>query len=68
MARADDEDGQPAGKKRTFEPKALESLSVAELDDYILDLKGEILRAEETIATKRSVRAGADSLFGKKPS
>ena len=68
MARADDDDGQPTGKKRTFEPKVLEPLSVAELQDYIIDLKGEILRAEQTIATKQSVRAGADSLFGKKPS
>lgn len=67
MAKADDDDGQPVGKKRTFEPKALESLSIAELEDYILDLKGEILRVEGTIATKRNVRAGADSLFGKKP-
>lgn len=68
MAKADDDDGLPVGKKRTFESKALESLSIAELEDYILDLKGEILRTEQTIAAKRSVRAGADSLFGKKPS
>lgn len=68
MARTDDDDGMPLGKKRTFEPKALDALSIAELEGYIIDLKGEIIRTEETIAAKRQVRSGADSLFGKKPS
>jgi uncharacterized small protein (DUF1192 family) len=68
MARPDDDDTPLGGKKRTFEPKVLESLSIAELEAYIIDLKGEILRTEATIAAKRNVRAGADSLFGKKPS
>ena len=68
MAKADDEDGPPTSKKRTFDAQAVDPLSIAELENYILDLKGEILRVEKTIAAKRSVRAGADSLFGKKPS
>lgn len=68
MARPDDDDAPLGGKKRTFEPKALDALSIAELKAYIIDLKEEIIRTEALIASKRNVRAGADSLFGKKPS
>lgn len=68
MARDDDDDLPTAGRKRLFEAKPLDTLSVAELEDYISDLKGEIVRIEETIRAKRSVRAGADSLFAKKKS
>jgi uncharacterized small protein (DUF1192 family) len=68
MARPDDDDAPIGGKKKAFEPKPLEALSIAELEGYIVDLKGEILRTEAMIEAKRHVRAGADSLFGKKPS
>lgn len=66
MAREESDDEPLAGRKKAFEPRLLESLSIAELEQYIIDLKGEILRVEEAVATKRRVRAGADSLFGKK--
>jgi uncharacterized small protein (DUF1192 family) len=68
MARDDDEDAQAPSRKRLFEPKPLDALSIAELEDYITDLKGEISRSQEMIERKRRVRAGADSLFGKKTS
>ena len=67
MARDDDDEARPVGRKSLLEAKPLDSLSIAELDSYIADLKGEIARVEQAIAAKRSVRAGADSLFGKKP-
>lgn len=68
MARDDDDELPAAGRKKLLEPKALDALSIAELEDYITDLKGEIARTEHMIAAKQSVRAGADSLFGKKKS
>jgi len=44
-------------------PKNLEIMAIAELEDYIAELEGEIARARKTIATKRSIRGGADALF-----
>lgn len=67
MARDETDDESLAGRKKAFEPRLLDSLSIAELEHYIIDLKGEISRVEQAIATKRQIRAGADSLFGKKP-
>ena len=66
MARDETDDEPLAGRKKAFEPRLLDALSIAELEQYIIDLKGEISRVEQAIAAKRQVRAGADSLFGKK--
>ena len=68
MARSDDDDERPMARKKLFEPPLLETLSIVELEGYISDLKGEIIRVEQAIAAKRNVRAGADSLFNKKKS
>lgn len=68
MAREDDDEAGPLGRKSLLEAKALDTLSIAELEAYIVDLKGEISRVEQAVRAKRSVRAGADSLFGKKSS
>lgn len=68
MARDDDEDARPIGRKKLFEPPVLDTLSITELEGYITDLKGEISRTEQAISAKRNVRAGADSLFRKKTS
>jgi len=68
MARDEDEDAQAPGRKRLLEPRPLDALSITELEDYIIDLKGEISRSQDMIERKRQVRAGADSLFGKKMS
>lgn len=68
MARDDDDDRPLAGRPKLLEPKPLDTLSIGELEGYISDLKGEISRVEAMITAKRSVRAGADSLFAKKSS
>ena len=68
MARDDDDDIRPVGRKKLFEPPLLDSLSIAELEGYITDLKGEISRVEQAITAKRNVRAGADSVFNRKNS
>jgi uncharacterized small protein (DUF1192 family) len=68
MARDEDDDARPVGRKSLLEAKPLDALSIAELESYIIDLKGEIARVEQAIQAKRSVRAGADSIFGKKSS
>ena len=43
--------------------KDLTRMSVADLKEYIAELKGEIARAEAAIATKEKARSGADSFF-----
>lgn len=51
-------------KKTSAEfPRNLESLSVAELDDYIGDLKGEISRAEADKEKKQSSQDAAAAFF-----
>ena len=52
---------KPAPKLRDLEP-----LSVAELEGYIDELKGEIRRVEAKIAAKRS-HLGAAAAFFKQP-
>jgi uncharacterized small protein (DUF1192 family) len=44
-------------------PKDLTLLGIAELEDYIAGLRGEIARAEAEIAEKRKHRGGAEALF-----
>lgn len=66
MARDEHEDEPLANRKKAFEPRLLDALSIAELESYIIDLKCEISRVEQAVAIKLRVRAGADSLFGKK--
>ncbi len=41
----------------------LETLSVDELKDYIVELKAEIMRVEEDIEKKKNVYSAADSFF-----
>jgi uncharacterized small protein (DUF1192 family) len=38
-------------------------LSIAELEDYIAEMEGEILRVRDAIAAKRHQRSGAEGLF-----
>jgi uncharacterized small protein (DUF1192 family) len=66
MARDDDEDVTPQNARRWLEPRLLDSLSVAELGEYVLALKAEIARAEAAAEAKKSHRAGVEALFGKK--
>ena len=46
-------------------PVNLESLSVAELEEFIAAREADIEQARLMIAKKRNVRAGADALFKK---
>jgi uncharacterized small protein (DUF1192 family) len=57
----DDEDLDP--KRKTPKKKDLTPLSIDELEAYIADMEGEILRVREAIAAKRKQRGGAESLF-----
>jgi uncharacterized small protein (DUF1192 family) len=57
----EDEDLDPRHKKP--KKKDLTPLSIAELEAYIADMEGEILRVREAIAAKRNQRGGAESLF-----
>ena len=61
----DTDDLEPIKKKPA--PKDLEVMSIEALRDYIDELKGEIRRAEDMIASKDKARLGAEAFF-KKPS
>jgi uncharacterized small protein (DUF1192 family) len=45
-------------------PKALDPMSVDELEAYIKALEAEIDRARQMIASKQNARKGADEFFG----
>ena len=57
----EDEDLEP---KRTKPPKPpLDDLSIGELEAYIEDLEGEILRARAEIDKKHSHRKSVEGIF-----
>ena len=53
-------------KKVKPQPRDLEGLGVAELQDYIAGLEGEIARARAAIARKQDHRSGAEAFFKKR--
>jgi len=57
----DEEDLLP--QRQPKKPKDLTLLGVAELEEYIAGLAGEIARARAEIAAKQKQRSGADALF-----
>jgi uncharacterized small protein (DUF1192 family) len=57
------DDDEPRPKPRRVQELRLEPLAVAELEDYIAELRVEIGRAEAEIARKRSHRSAADAFF-----
>ncbi len=57
------DDDEPRPNPRRVQEIRLEPLAVAELDDYIAELRAEIGRAEVEIARKRSHRSAADAVF-----
>jgi len=57
----DEEDLLP--KRKPAPPKDLTLLGIAELEEYIAELRSEIARTEAEIAEKRKHRGGADALF-----
>lgn len=59
-----DEDIDP--KTKRLKPRVLDSLSVADLENYIADMQAEILRVESDIAKKRAHKDAISGLFKKK--
>ena len=53
-------------KKTKPQPRDLEGLGVAELQDYIAGLEAEIARARAAIAKKQDHRSGAEAFFKKR--
>jgi len=57
------DDELPQKKKTHDFPRNLEGLSISELEEYIADLKGEILKVESDIEKKRASQDAAASVF-----
>ncbi len=53
-------------KKPEIVLRKLDTLSVKALEDYIIELKEEISRAEGEIKRRGSARDAAEAVFGKK--
>ena len=58
-------DDLPERPKARLTILPLDALGVAELRDYIAELKTEITRAEAMIARKEAHRGAAESVFGR---
>ena len=56
-----DEDGRKI-QIREF-PAKMDGMSVGEIEDYLTELREEILRAEDMIKSKKASQAAADSIF-----
>ncbi len=61
-AMAEDQD-LPVRKPRRLTPLVLDALGVAELQDYIGELRAEIARVEADIDGKQRHRSAADAFF-----
>ena len=59
----DTDDLEPRQKKPQL--RDLDPMSIEELEDYIGELKDEIVRVEGNIATKKKHRDGVEGLFKK---
>lgn len=59
-----DDDSDPKSKKP--KPRDLSNLSVAELSDYVRQMKEEIVRVEAEIGKKEKHKSAMDSLFSRK--
>lgn len=57
----DDNDNEP--RKKPAGQKSLDNMGIAELEDYIGQLKAEISRAEVEIVKKKAIRDRAASVF-----
>ena len=56
------DDELPKPKTAEF-PRNLESMSISELDEYVLELEAEIKRANEDKAKKQASQEAAASIF-----
>jgi uncharacterized small protein (DUF1192 family) len=59
----EDEDAAPKARKGRIQQLVLDSLGIAELENYIGELRAEISRAEAEIRRKQGHRSTADALF-----
>jgi uncharacterized small protein (DUF1192 family) len=50
-------------QRQPKKPKDLTLLGIAELEEYIVALEGEVARARAEIAAKQRQRGGAEALF-----
>ena len=61
MAIIDDDDLAP--QRQPPKLKDLTLMGIAELEEYIAGLEGEVARARAEIAAKQKQRSGAEALF-----
>ncbi len=64
---AEDQEDLPRRKRVQLERPSLDAMGIAELEGYILELRGEITRVETDISRKQGHRSAADSFFRAKP-
>jgi len=57
------DDDLPVRKRRRLDPLVLDALGIAELHEYIQELRDEISRVEADITRKNSHRSAADAFF-----
>jgi uncharacterized small protein (DUF1192 family) len=58
-----EEEDLPVRKRTRLEKLVLDSLGIAEMRDYIDELRAEILRVEADIGRKQGHRSAADAFF-----
>lgn len=58
------DDDLPVKKPSEF-PRKLDGVSISDLENYIAELEGEIMRVREDIARKKASQQAADSFFKK---
>ena len=56
-----DDDLDPKNKR--IKPRNLDNMSIAELEQYIADMKAEIARVEANISKKQAHKSAIESLF-----
>jgi uncharacterized small protein (DUF1192 family) len=62
----EDEDNLPLhASDQSFTPRKMDTMSVEELTEYIIQMETEITRARKMIKAKEQLRDGAEGLFKK---
>lgn len=56
-----DDDLEP--RPQPMGPRNLDNMSIYELEEYIVDLKAEIVRVEENVIKKKASQDAAASIF-----
>lgn len=68
MAAPDDEDEIAKSKRPQLFPRSPDGMGVAQMQEYISELKAEITKFEREIDKRGGMKSAAEALFGKKPS